>query len=317
MRHWLEEIFFLVERILTALLYPCYLAWDRAAGRVRIPILMYHQVSGPLPGVKSCQDCVSPEAFEVQMRALRGAGYRVIPLATLVQLLDALSIRELKRCVVLTFDDGFRDHYANAYPVLRRYGFPATFFVIAGYTGENAYFPHLSLDESLRGGGSRPPAGWLPLSWDEAAEMAANGMEIASHALSHRSLGCMRPDEVEAEVCESKDILERRLGGRVDFFAYPFGSLTYGDFDRGIQDVLRRAGYRGACTSAVGRNAVGTDPFALRRIPMEETDGPFRLRCKLVGAYDWVGLVKTLWQRLIPREDRVDGAWRAEPGGGN
>lgn len=317
LRHCLERLFFMVERILTALLYPCYLLWERFGGQVRVPILMYHQISRPLKGLRSCQDCVSPERFEMQIGELLRAGYRVISLASLVKLLEESSSALLKRCVVLTFDDGYRDQFLNAYQILRRYQLSATFFLVTGYLGKNTFFPHLSLESAPIWPVHQPPSGWLPLSWDGAEEMARNGMEIGSHSVSHRSLGCMGPREVEAEVRRSKEMLEQRLGLRVVFFAYPFGSEAYGDFDREIQAILHDAGYRGACTTVVGTNGLGMEPFALRRIPIEEGDGPFRLRCKLVGAHNWVGVVKNFWQRLVAREDRVDAGLlpKADPTG--
>jgi peptidoglycan/xylan/chitin deacetylase (PgdA/CDA1 family) len=165
--------------------------------------------------------------------------------------------------------------------------------------------PHLDLERG-RMGEDDPLAEWRPLSWDEARELAHNAMEIGSHSASHRSLGHMRQDEVMAEVRRSKEMLEARLGVRVEVFAYPFGSRAYGDFDPSIQAVLRDTGYRGACTTVVGRSDRDTNRFALRRIPVEEGDGPFRIRCKVIGAYDWIGPVKELWQRLLPRKERVD-----------
>jgi peptidoglycan/xylan/chitin deacetylase (PgdA/CDA1 family) len=213
---------------------------------------------------------------------------------------------DLGRAVVLTFDDGYRGQFAFAYPILRWHRLPATFFVTAGYLGTNRFFPHLALETAAAGNGASPSPAWLPLSWDEVKEMAGHGIGIASHAVSHRSLGRLAAEEAEFEVRRSKEVLERRLGIRVDLFAYPFGSRAYGDFDRGIEDILRGTGYRGACTSVVGRSGPGVDPLALPRIPMEDGDGPFRVRCKLAGAYDWVGVVKSLWQRLAARQERVD-----------
>lgn len=305
-RHGLERLFFMAERILTALLYPCCLLRDRLRGPARIPILMYHQVGSPLKGAQSCQDCVSPERFEMQIRGLLRAGYRVISLARLARLLEESSPARLKRCVVLTFDDGYRDQFSHAYEILRRRRLSATFFLVAGYLGKNTFLPHLLPEDAPVRPGDQLPSGWLPMSWGEAEEMARNGMDIGSHSVSHRSLGRLESREVEEEVRRSKEMLERRLGVRVGFFAYPFGSEAYGDFDRGIQAILRAAGYRGACTTVVGTNGPGAEPFALRRIPVEQEDGPFRLRCKLVGAYNWVGAVKNFWQRLVAREDRVD-----------
>jgi peptidoglycan/xylan/chitin deacetylase (PgdA/CDA1 family) len=304
-RHLLEGLFFALERAVTALLYPWCALRERLGTSVRVPIFMYHQVSRPLKGVASCRDGVSPGRFERQIRAILDAGYRVIPLETLIRELRS-GTPEVRRCVVLTFDDGFRGQFVYAYPILRRHRLPATFFVIAGHVGEYAFFPHLAFDRSAGGRGGAPSPAWLPLSWDELREMARSGIDIGSHSLSHRSLGLLGAGEAAGEVRRSREILERGAGARVEFFAYPFGSRAYGDFDRGIRDVVRDAGYGGACTTVVGRTARGADPFALRRIPIEDSDGPFRIRCKLAGAYDWVGPVKSLWQRLVAREERVD-----------
>jgi peptidoglycan/xylan/chitin deacetylase (PgdA/CDA1 family) len=306
LRPHLERAFFVVERVVTAVLYPLYVLRERLGGPHKVPILMYHQISQPLNGVKAAMECVSPERFKMQIRALLAAGYRVIPLASLARFLEESPPEGLQRCVVLTFDDGFRDQFVHAYPILRQHGLPATFFLIAGYIGRDMFFPHLSLDDSRIRQRHQPLSGWLPLSWDDVKEMARNGIAIGSHTLSHRSCGYIDPQEAKEEVQRSKEVLEQRLGVRIEFFAYPFGSQAYGDFDQRVQEMVRNGGYRGACTTVVGRNGHGMNPLTLRRIPVEEQDGPFRLRCKLVGAYDWVGTVKALWQRLVAREERVN-----------
>lgn len=296
-----ERMFFAVERLVTALLYPYGLLRQRRGKRPTVPILMYHQVSRPVDGAPF-GDCVSPERFELQVRAILKAGYRVISLASLVRAMRQSPSPALARCVVITFDDGFRDQFRNAYPVLRRHGLPATFFLIAGYLGTDSLIPHLAPD----GARADAPEAWLPLTWDQARAMVQHGMDIGSHTVSHRSLGCLPLEEARREVEQSREILEQHLGQPVKFFAYPFGSRAYGDFNPAIAGLLRQAGYDGACTTVVGANGRGVNAFALRRIPMEEADGAFRVRCKLVGAYDWVGMVKNAWQRLVSREDRVD-----------
>lgn len=301
LRAWCERAFFAAERLVTALLYPYCLWRRRREGRPTVPILMYHQVSRPQDG-GAFDDYVSPERFELQVRAIREAGYEIVSLSEVVRRLRRSAGKGLERCAAITFDDGFRGQFLNACPVLRRHRAPATFFLIAGYLGKNVLFPHLAP------GGTAVdlPEDWLPLTWEQAASLAQSGMEIGSHTVSHCSLGCLEPEEARREVRRSKEILERRLGCPVQYFAYPFGSRAYGDFDPKIADLLREAGYRGACTTVVGGNDPEVDAFALRRIPMEESDGPFRVRCKLAGAYGWVGAVKNAWQRLVPREDRVN-----------
>jgi peptidoglycan/xylan/chitin deacetylase (PgdA/CDA1 family) len=267
---------------------------------------MYHQVGRPVTNVKACEECVSPERFEQQIRALVDSGYRAITLTQLAQCLSSDDLTALRRSVVLTFDDGLSGQFVNARAVLRRYGLPATFFLVAGYVGRRALLPHLGLDGCRDDAGAKPLADWRTVSWEEAAEISKDGIEIGCHSLTHRSFGTLAPADVDAEVKLSKQVLERRLGIPVRVFAYPFGSRAYGDFNLDAERALATAGYEAACTTVVGTNGRGTAPFAFRRIPVEERDGPFRLQCKLIGAYNWVGAVKSLWQRCVPREESVD-----------
>jgi peptidoglycan/xylan/chitin deacetylase (PgdA/CDA1 family) len=300
----LSRLLIPVERAVTAALYPVCRLRESLSGTVKVPILMYHQVGPPVDGGPPRPDCVSPRSFERQMHAILDAGYRVIALHDLVHLLDAGRLEDLRRSVVLTFDDGYRGQFVFACPVLQRLRLPSTFFVTTGIVGKPAFFPHLAIQPAP--GGASPPLAWLPLSWDEVKEMARQGIDIGSHAVTHRSLGRLAADEAETEAWLSKEILERRAGTKVDLFAYPFGSEAWGDFDRSLEDTLRRSGYRGACTRAIGRSGPGSDPLALPRIPMEERDGPFRVRCKLAGAYDWVGPLVSLWQRLTEPDQARD-----------
>jgi peptidoglycan/xylan/chitin deacetylase (PgdA/CDA1 family) len=178
--------------------------------------------------------------------------------------------------------------------------------VVPGYIGRYTFFGHLGLERAKTDPGAPPPLAWLPLSWDEVDEMHRHGITIGSHSMSHRSLGVLPGAEAESEARRSRDVLQERLATPVDLFAYPFGSQVYGDFDPGLEEMLRRTGYRGACTTVIGRCAPGLDRYALPRIPIAGDDTPFRVRCKLAGAYDWVGAIKTMAQRILARQDRVD-----------
>lgn len=305
LRAMAEEAFAGLEHAVTTLLYPWCLLRARLRRSVRVPILMYHQVGPPLDDGGAGGDRVTPARFEAQMQAIVDAGYRVIRLATLVDAIRHGRVRDLRGAVVLTFDDGLRGQLVFAWPVLRRKRLPATFFIVAGSVGARDPLPHLAQGPLLTDPTAASPA-WRPLTADEIRTLAANGVVIGSHALTHRSLGCLRPAERAFELRRSREVLESVAGARVELFAYPFGSPAYGDFDAAAQDDLSAAGYAGACATVVGRAGDDSDPFALPRLPMEAGDGAFRVRCKLAGAYDWVGPVKLLWQRLVPRLDVVN-----------
>jgi peptidoglycan/xylan/chitin deacetylase (PgdA/CDA1 family) len=268
---------------------------------------MYHQIGRPVHRVKACEECVSPVRFERQMRALIDAGYRAVTMTQLAEDLPRLGTEAPpQRTAVVTFDDGLSGQFVNGYTVLRRLGLVATFFLVAARLGTREFQPHLQMPQHPVDTPDSPESDWRTMAWEQAGEMVSSGMEIGCHSLTHRSLGALAPAELDAEVRRSKHMLEHRLGTSVTAFAYPFGSRAYDDVNPNVERAVSAAGYRAACTTTVGSNDRETPPFALRRIPIEERDGPFRMRCKLAGAYDWVGAVKSRWQTLAPREERVD-----------
>ncbi len=306
LRGALERLFLLVEPLVTAAVYLAL----RLTGRRRsgIPILMYHQIGRPVPGVRTTQECVSPGRFARQMAALTAAGYRTVSLADLARALRETPHRLPPRAVVITFDDGLVGQFTEAFPVLQRHELSATFFLIAGHVGAAGASQHLGFERPA-------PEGWQPFGWQEARVLAERGMLIGSHTISHRSLGALDAAEARTEIHRSREILRSRIGVPVTVFAYPFGSAAYHDVTAATREQVARAGYVAACTTRVGTNRPGADPLALRRLPVDEADGAFRIRCKLAGAYDWVGWVKDRWQRTVPRKahHRVDvGAPAAE-----
>lgn len=89
-------------------------------------------------------------------------------------------------------------------------------------------------------------------------------------------------------------------------FSYPFGSGVYGDFNERTEKVLKEAGYRFACTTEWGANHTGEGRYRLRRLPVYDHDTLFDFRCKIVGAADWAGQLKRLWQRSFQRDDKTE-----------
>jgi peptidoglycan/xylan/chitin deacetylase (PgdA/CDA1 family) len=230
---------------------------------VRVPILMYHMVcesAHPLEKRYACR----PSVFKRQMSYLKKAGYRVIPLAELAGLLSDKK-ESANRSVVLTFDDGFRDNYLNASPVLQAYGFPATIFVVSGLWGQT--------NQWMSGNGY--PVRKLA-TMDELLQMSENGIEVGSHTVSHAPLDVADSEKLAREVRSSKEDIEQRLGKPVRFFAYPYGRLN-----EAARNAVAEAGYKAACSTRSGFNNTGTDPFILRRLEVYGTDSLWRFALKL------------------------------------
>ncbi len=225
--------------------------------RDRAPlVLMYHSVAPYL--WDPYQVTVRPERFDEQMRWLRRRG------------LTGVSVREILQAqrdgvadglVGLTFDDGYSDFVEYVLPILRRYGFSATVFVLAGFLGgENVW------DAS---GPSKPL-----LSVEQIGYVAASGIEIGSHGLRHVRLPEITPGQLRDEVVRSRTVLREVAGQDVPGFCYP-----YGDLAEPVVDAVRCAGYDYAC--AIKRSAL-TGRLALPRTYVGDRDGGLRLRAKRV-----------------------------------
>jgi peptidoglycan/xylan/chitin deacetylase (PgdA/CDA1 family) len=237
-----------------------------------IKVLMYHWISGS-PGGRLRAWGVTPAQFESQMRHLAEEGYRTVSLGDVVEL--ARGVRPpAEKTVALTFDDGYRDFLEYALPVLRRHRFSATVFLVTDHVGgTNAW-------DARHGDPPRELMGW-----EEAAELADQGIEIGSHGRTHRFLPSLSGAELEEEIHGSRRILEDRLGRAVRFFSYPHGL-----HDGRCLTLAASAGYEGACADIRGGNGPGTDPFRLRRTLMTFHDGSWSFSFKLrtgFGAREW------------------------------
>jgi peptidoglycan/xylan/chitin deacetylase (PgdA/CDA1 family) len=216
-------------------------------------VLMYHSVE-PYEADPYLVT-VSPPRFEQQMhwlarRGLRGTSVR--------DLLAACAAGTGKGLVGLTFDDGYADFAQHALPVLRRFGFGATVFVIAGrLDGDNAWDPE----------GPRKPL----MGAGQVRDLAQAGIEIGSHGLRHVRLPAA-PDALTREVGGSRHILQEITGKPVSGFCYP-----YGDLDADAVAQVRDTGYDYGC--AIWASAY-TSRHALPRTYIGEADTAPRLWAK-------------------------------------
>jgi peptidoglycan/xylan/chitin deacetylase (PgdA/CDA1 family) len=230
-------------------------------------ILVYHKISNnPLDPFS-----VSPRDFEAQVRFLSQA-YRVISLEELIAHIRAGDIPS--NAVAITLDDGFKDNYTHAYPILKRYRVPATLFVIVDHLG-----PHTPSAGQGALGASGPH-----LSWDQVVEMSENGFSFGSHTLTHPWLTQVPLEQARREIVDSKARLEQRLGKPVRLFAYPGGRVC--DFNPDIKAIVAESGYSGACIGLNGTNRCNTDPYLLRRTKIEANDGMYVFRKAMKGGLD-------------------------------
>jgi peptidoglycan/xylan/chitin deacetylase (PgdA/CDA1 family) len=240
---------------------------------VRIPILMYHSISDASDDRHPYyQTTTSPARFAEQMRFLKENGYRAEPLSQAVKTL-ARNESGIPKPVVVTFDDGYRDFYTNAYPVLAEHGFSATMFLPTGYIGDRRLsFNNLEC-----------------LTWSEVRELHGAGMEFGSHTVTHPKLKELGPEAVEEELRCSKAAIEDQLGGEAACFSYPFAfPETMRPFVGKLRETLLTCGYRHGVSTMIGSATTGDDPLFLRRLPVNVSDDLRLFRAKLEGGYEWL-----------------------------
>jgi peptidoglycan/xylan/chitin deacetylase (PgdA/CDA1 family) len=225
--------------------------------RVIVPILMYHRINVVTASTPAASRglTVHPADFARQMRWLKRQGYRTI---TRRELFEALMCgRRLgPKPIMITFDDGYRDNF-KASPVLLRLGMRATAYVVAGrISGRDPSF----------------------LTWPLLRALEKRGIEIGSHTVAHHDMTSLSDAEMLRDLKTSRRTLERKLGHRVPWLAYPFGA-----YDERVERLARRAGYLLAVTTQTGTVQAARQPFAMPRLRILDTTG-VRGLAALLGA---------------------------------
>jgi peptidoglycan/xylan/chitin deacetylase (PgdA/CDA1 family) len=230
----------------------------------KLVVLRYHSISD----FRRHEVNVKVSAFRSQMEHL-AKNFTVLSLRHGLGLLNNLP----NRAVAITFDDGYKDNFTNAYPILKSLKIPATIFLTAGFIGKDKVLNHDRGDNPLYN---------QLLSWEEVKEMAKGGIDFGSHTLTHANLN--NTNSLMSEIADSKRIIEKELGAKISGLSYPFGLVR--DYNDCTKRLANEAGYSFGCSAMNGTNDERADLFELRRIGIESSDTMFTFRAKLNGALD-------------------------------
>lgn len=209
---------------------------NQPAHPYEVTILMYHYIRD----YKHSDDpigtnlSVSPATFEQQMQWLKEHHYQSFSLSDFN--LISRSDPALKP-VIITFDDGYKDAYANAYPILKKYGFTGTFYIIAGSVGDSNY-----------------------MTWEQIKELYNNGMTIGSHTISHPDLRNLSDTELISQLDGSRSLIKDNTSISVTDFCYPAGK-----YNENVITKLKELGYQTATTVAPGLATQDSSSFELPR----------------------------------------------------
>jgi glycosyltransferase involved in cell wall biosynthesis len=209
-------------------------------------ILLYHAIGGP--GENTGPFTVSIRQFKKQMAWLKRMGYHVMSMQEYISIRRDYLLPPAPS-VIITFDDGIEDNWKYAFPILRKYRFPALIFLVSDRIG-------LSNNWSRTDELSGKPL----LSLSQIGEMLQAGIDFGAHTRTHPSLLGLEKECLEDEVKGSRIELERMLDVPILFFSYP-----YGEFDSNIRSAVEEAGFLASCTVESGLNTPSTDTFTLRR----------------------------------------------------
>lgn len=208
-----------------------------------VPVLMYHRIANLSPAEQRNQLLrdltVSPHDFEEQVSYLKENDYIFLQVSEVEKALrDGQPLPE--KAIAITMDDGYRDNFTEALPILTKYSAKATIFMVTN-----------NFEAKER------------LSWADARQMLREKMSFQSHTVSHPDLTTLNPERLDFELIESKRVLESGLGTKVTSVAYPAGA-----FNRAVSKASEKAGYLAAWKKGGGPvypvNA--TTPYELPRI---------------------------------------------------
>jgi peptidoglycan/xylan/chitin deacetylase (PgdA/CDA1 family) len=207
---------------------------------ITLPILMYHligRIRTEDPPITQ-RLTVTPADFDAQMRWLKRDGFHAVSQAQAYAALER-GAKLPSHPIMITFDDGYRDVWANALPVLVRLHMPATAYVITSRISD-----------------------WDPrtLTWGQLHALERGGVTIGSHTVTHPDLTTLADADALAELRNSRRKLERHLKRPVQWFAYPAGA-----HDARIVELVRRAGYVLAVTTQPGPAQSAQTPLELHR----------------------------------------------------
>jgi len=236
-----------------------------------IPILMYHQVADLPAELDPLGLAMPPQKFEQQMNYLARTGCQCLRLPEAVEVIKARK-NEPKKSFVLTFDDGYQNVLTTAAPIMEKFGFTATVFLVASQIGTKSDW----------WGQNDAFSGQL-MSRAEALEFAQRGHLLGSHSLNHRFLNILDEETAYEEVYTSKEVIESTLEMKVNYFSYP-----YSETNSCIRHLVEKAGYTAACAGDCGPFGI----FNLWRTPCLKSDSMWVFAAKANGLYNYRTLVR-------------------------
>ena len=232
-----------------------------------IPILMYHSIELMPKSTVMRGMYVPPDRFHFQMKLLKILGYKGLSVRELKPYLEG---EKIDKVIGITFDDGYLNNLINAAPILKKFNFTATCYLVSEYIGKT------NLWDKPKGISQKPL-----MTSEEVYKWLSFGMDIGAHTQTHINLKSVSKEKAEREIIECKQDLEKKFNVSIEDFCYPFGK-----FDDSISNMARKAGYSSATTMIRGRANKESNNLKLPRIPITYHTLPHLFLLKLLTRYE-------------------------------
>jgi peptidoglycan/xylan/chitin deacetylase (PgdA/CDA1 family) len=234
-----------------------------AESRYSLPVLLYHRITNKDSRIGRHKVYVWEKDFEKQMKYLSEQGMQTI---TFYDLQKDPGM-DLSKKVILTFDDGYEDNYTLLFPILKKYGFKATIYLVT------------KIDHNAWGVKEGEPRVNM-MTPAQVKEMSDYGIEMGGHTQHHVDLLKCSPAEQMNEIRGSREDVQMLTGKEVISFAYPFGGIN-----EDIKKITAQAGYTYAVSTNTGPKEFAADKFQIRRIEVTPKTTLASFRNKVSGKY--------------------------------
>ena len=234
---------------------------------INIPILMYHSIESMPKSTVMRSLHVPTRRFKFQMWLLNKLGYKALSLKKLMPYLDG---EKQGKVVGLTFDDGYQNNLVNALPILTKYNFSATCYIVSGSIGFSNTW------DKDKGITQRPL-----MTKNEIQQWLDLGMDIGAHTKTHIDLTSVSEEKAKKEIAGCKAELENLFNVPVTDFCYPFGH-----FNEVVCNLTKDSGYLSATSMIRGRVSDESNRYILPRIPINYRTLPHLFLAKILTKYE-------------------------------
>ena len=241
--------------------------------KYEMPVIMYHRVIKDESEKGVHGTYVTVEQFEEQMKYLKKKGYETVTFKDLLNNRYKQRFDKDKKWIMLTFDDGYKDNYENAFPILKKYQFKGIIYILDGIE-----YNKWDVDNP-----GNPEKRFTLMNQEELLEMQNYGIEFGGHTSTHPRLADLSIENVKSEIINSKSNIEKIIGRELLSFAYPYGSLN-----EEVKKIPQEAGYKFAVATDSGSIVFSDDLFEIRRIGIFPTNNLFNFKRKVSGRYNFI-----------------------------